>query len=79
MLWFTDSCNPTSKHGVWATFVLASQHSISKFLLLSRPNVVCGDLLFLPRFLLFRIIILLLLNPELVRPFFWSRVKIKTL
>ena len=34
MLWFTDSCNPTSKHGVWATFVLASQHSISKLLLL---------------------------------------------
>ena len=49
MLWFTDSCNPTSKHGVWATFVLASQHSISK-LLLSLPNPCLGDLLFYPAF-----------------------------
>ena len=57
MLWFTDSCNPTSKHGVWATFVLASQHSISKLLFF---------------------FIILLLNPELVRPFFWNRLKIET-
>ena len=28
------SSNPIGKHGVWATFVLASQHSISKLLLL---------------------------------------------
>ena len=44
------SSNPIGKHGVWATFVLASQHSISK--LLSRPNVSLEDLLFLSRFLL---------------------------
>ena len=54
------SSNPIGKHGVWATFVLASQHSISKLLLLSRPNVSLEDLLFLSRFLLLLLLLLLL-------------------